>query len=284
MIIVADSGSTKTIWYYSSPDLKGSVQTSGLHPDNLNNFSPVDYEQIIVLMNKSGKLYFYGTGCATAAKQKEVYQWLKEKFPLFDIIVQSDLIASGLALYGNQHGIVGILGTGASMAIWKEQTMKITIPSLGWAIGDQGSGVDIARRFFREWYSGKFPPQLVELLDTKQVWPNAIELINNVYRAKQPNKTIASYCNEIALLTSFYPVRRIVQQAFNDYFDYYANMLLNNDDLPIAFTGGVAYGFKTILTAVAKARGHKVFSIIENPIKKLTAYHIADYSDLSNNF
>jgi hypothetical protein len=60
--------------------------------------------------------------------------------------------------------------------------------------------------------------------------------------------------------------------------------LLSNKDLPIAFTGGVANGFKPILTAVAKARGYDIFSIIENPIKKLAAYHIASYSDLSNSF
>jgi N-acetylglucosamine kinase-like BadF-type ATPase len=284
VIIVADSGSTNTVWYYSSPEIKGTVQTSGLHPDNLDSFSPNDYEQIMSLMNKSGKLYFYGSGCATKARQETTFNWLKERFPLFDIVVQSDLIASGLVLYGSQQGIVGILGTGASMAVWRDQTMKMPIPSLGWAIGDEGSGVDIASRFFKNWYSGKFPDSLVKLLDSNDNLPNAIDLISDVYSSKQPNKIIASFCNEISKLTTFDSVRRIVQQAFHDYFDYYSNLLLSNKDLPIAFTGGVANGFKPILTAVAKARGYDIFSIIENPIKKLAAYHIASYSDLSNSF
>lgn len=284
MIIVADSGSTKTIWYFSSPENKGIARTSGLHPDNLDGFSPADYEQVMPLMGSSGKLYFYGTGCFAPARRLLVERWLKERFPLFDIVVQSDLIASGLALYNNQSGIVGILGTGSSMAVWENQTMTMPVPSLGWAMGDEGGGVDIARRFFKEWYSGKFPSELTSLLDSNTVWPNALDLLTTVYSAKQSNRALASYCVEIATLTHFDSVRRIVQQAFHDYFDYYRNVLLQHKNLPLAFSGSVAQGFKPILMAVAKARGYDIYSVIDNPIKNLATYHMADYSDSSSSF
>ncbi len=279
MIIVADSGSTKTIWYFSSPENKGITRTSGLHPDNLEGFSPADYEQVMPLMGSSGKLYFYGTGCFAPARRDKVSHWLKERFPLFDIVVQSDLIASGLALYGDKKGIVGILGTGSSMAVWEDQTMTMPVPSLGWAMGDEGGGVDIARRFFKEWYGGKFPAELTSQLDSNMVWPNALDLLSAVYSSKKSNKVLASYCAEIASLTHFDPVRRIVQQSFHDYFDYYRNVLLQHKSMPIAFTGGVAHGFKSILTAVAKARGYEIFSVIDNPMKQLVVHHMADYSD-----
>lgn len=284
MIIVADSGATKTTWYYSSPETSGTATTCGLHPDIIDGFTPSDYDKILPLMNKSGKIYFYGSGCATSKRQEVVYQWLKTRFPLYDIVVQSDLIASAISLYGQQSGIVGILGTGASMAIWDNQTMTLPIPSLGWTIGDEGSGFDIAKRFFKAWYSGKFPKQVNTLLDKNRQMPNAIELLNNIHKHGHPNKKIASFCTEISQLTHFAPIRSLIEQAFHDYFDYYNNILVNKANRPIGFTGGVAHGFKTILMATAKSRGLDIFSVIDNPIKKLAAFHIADYSGLSNSF
>ncbi|MDD2563328.1 MAG: hypothetical protein PHU27_03830 [Salinivirgaceae bacterium] len=282
MIIVVDSGSTKAIWYYSSPSEKGVVRTSGLHPNTLDSFSTADYEQLLPLMGSSGKLFFYGSGCFALTRRAKLEKWLKERFPLFDIEVQSDLIAAGIALYGQNEGIVGIMGTGSSMSVWKNETMTLPIPSLGWALGDEGSGCDIARRFFKEWYSHKFPVQLTTVLENNLVWPNALELIDSVYGSSTGNKYLASFCAEIATLTAHDPVRRIIQHAFHDYFDYYGAVLSANKDLPIAFMGSVAHGFKEILLAVAKARGHNLFSIVENPIKELVTYHMADYSESSS--
>lgn len=282
MIIVVDSGSTKSIWYYSSPTDKGVVRTSGLHPNNLELFSASDYEQVMPLMNTSGKLFFYGSGCFSVTKRAKVEKWLKERFPLFDIVVQSDLIGAGIALFGQNDGLVGILGTGSSLSIWQNESMTLPIPSLGWALGDEGSGCDIARRFFKEWYSHKFPKTLTSILENNLVWPNALELIDLVYAKPGGNRFLASFCAEITTLTSFDPVRRIVQHAFHDYFDYYSEVISIHKNMPFAFTGSVAFGFKEILLAVAKSRGYNLFSIVQSPIKELVAYHVADYSESSS--
>jgi len=157
MKIIIDSGSTKAIWYCQTDTGNEIITTTGLHPNHLNNFAVEDYEKIFPLLNHSGKIFFYGSGCLAPSKREKVEKWLKERFPLFDIVVQSDLIGSGLAIYGEQPGIIGILGTGSSMAVWSEHTITLPVPSLGWVFVDEGSGVDIARRFFKQWYSGKFP-------------------------------------------------------------------------------------------------------------------------------
>ena len=181
MIIIVDSGSTKAIWYYYSDQSKGIVKTTGLHPNQLDGFSPSDYEQILPLLNHSGKIFFYGSGCLAETKRLKVEKWLKERFPLYDIIVQSDLIGAGLALYGKESGIIGILGTGSSMAIWENHTITLPVPSLGWAFIDEGSGTDIARRFFKQWYSGKFPAELNHILEQNPLFPDALNLIEQIY-------------------------------------------------------------------------------------------------------
>jgi len=269
MQIIIDSGSTKSIWYYNSDTESRTFITSGLHPNHLESFSIEDYEKILPLLNNSGKIIFYGSGCLSLIKRLKVEKWLKERFPLFDITVQSDLIGAGLALYGEQSGIVGILGSGSSMAVWHNHTITLPIPSLGWAFIDEGSGTDIARRFFKQWYSGKFPKELNNLLDANPDFPNAHQLIEQIYASKIENRLLADYCKKIANLIHFDPIRKIVIDAFHDYFDYYSQTLKNNKDLPLSFSGSVAFGFNKILSAVAKSRDIELFSVIENPIKQL---------------
>jgi len=280
VIIVADSGGTKTVWYYSSPEKSGSLITSGLHPQSLSRFSPQDTETIMPLMVSSGRLYFYGTGCYHSDHRQEVYLWLKQRFPLFEIIVESDLIGSATALHGTNSGLVGILGTGSSLGVWNGSQLVLPIPSLGWMIGDPGSGTDIARRFFTQWYSRKFPDNLNQILEQNPAFDSAPMLIEKIYSSPSPTKDIAAYCKEISSLIHFDPIRRIVQYSFHDFFDYYEHVLKQYASLPLAFSGGIAHAFKPILSAVAQARGYNIFAVIDNPIKQLAAIHFSEYRSI----
>lgn len=274
MIIIVDSGSTKTLWFYYSEQSKGIIKTNGLHPSMLDHFSAFDYQQISPLSNKSGEIFFYGTGCLAETNRLKVGNWLKNIFPLYEITVQSDLTGTGLALLGNENGFVGILGTGSSMAIWEKQTITVPIPSLGWAFVDEGSGTDIARRFFKCWYSGKFSSKLNSVLEQNPLFPKPANLIEQIYKTVSANKTLAYYCIEIAKLAEYESVRNIIVNAFNDYFDYYEKVLLSKKKYSISFSGSIAYTFEHILNCVAKMRGYELLSIIKDPVDNLIKYHL----------
>ncbi len=278
MIIVADSGGTKTIWYYSSREKSGTVITSGLHPSALASFTPSDLEAIMPMMAASGRLYFYGSGCLNPEPQSAVLRWLKQHFPLFEIEVHSDLIGTAIALHGENSGIVCILGTGSSLAIWNGNQLVIPVPSLGWMVGDPGSGVDIARRFFLNWYGGKFPKEINQELEKKATFPPAPEFIQKIYSSAHPAKEIASYCTEISQLIHYDSVRRLIQYSFHDFFDHYDSVLRQHATLPLAFSGGIAHAFKPILSAVAKSRGFEIFSVVENPVRQLALMYFSYYS------
>ena len=100
MILVVDSGSTKTDWI--SVDDNGdelfSTQTLGLNPQVLS--SAILKERIINNFdlyqnrNKVTHLYFYGAGCGVESPQQRITKVFKEIFTKSKINIKEDTYAA----------------------------------------------------------------------------------------------------------------------------------------------------------------------------------------------
>src|ERR1051326_2100839 len=119
MMLIADSGSTKTDW--RSADEKkniGQFSSAGLNPYFL---SEMQLEQIIRenVLSKTGtnsisRIFFYGAGCADEKNKIILGSVLKKIFPSAEIEVDTDLLGAARALCGHNEGIAAILGTGSN--------------------------------------------------------------------------------------------------------------------------------------------------------------------------
>ncbi|MCW3126526.1 MAG: N-acetylglucosamine kinase, partial [Bacteroidetes bacterium] len=82
MILVADSGSTKTSWLTKGADI---IETIGLNPF----YYPSDAiyrelcksEELHAIRETVKQIYFYGSGCSSPERQDIVHQGLKKFFP-----------------------------------------------------------------------------------------------------------------------------------------------------------------------------------------------------------
>ena len=87
MILIADSGSTKTDWLLTGKDgIMSNFNTSGINPYLLR---PHEITEILrkellfrIIPQAITHVYFYGAGCSTEVRCQEVATALAEIFPL----------------------------------------------------------------------------------------------------------------------------------------------------------------------------------------------------------
>jgi glucosamine kinase len=105
MILIADSGSSKTDWRLFHPFNSKvlSFTSRGLNPYFVNAREISEtIEQTIpkVHIDQISTVYFYGSGCGTNDSKKTVYSGFKNVFDHIDINIYSDLSAACRALFG----------------------------------------------------------------------------------------------------------------------------------------------------------------------------------------
>jgi hypothetical protein len=72
------------------------------------------------------------------------------------------MLAACRALSTGSPGIICILGTGSNSCVFDGNRIIQQIPSLGFPLGDEGSGADIGRACVRGFYYGLMPVEIRE--------------------------------------------------------------------------------------------------------------------------
>ena len=156
MILIADSGSTKTDWVIVTSTAQPVViNTQGINPVHQSR------EQIVSIIrdefqNRVGAeaVYFYGSGIRPEM-EKTMRDILEEMFPqAMTVEVHSDLLGAARALCGHEYGIASILGTGANSCLYDGEKIVEHTPALGYILGDEGSGAALGKRFLHDLYGG----------------------------------------------------------------------------------------------------------------------------------
>ena len=133
MILVVDSGSTKTDWIAvnASGETLFATQTLGLNPQVLS--SAILKERMInnfdLYQNRKEvtHLYFYGAGCGVDSPQRRIKNVFNEIFVNSEIIIKEDTYAAVYAAAKpNNKSIVCILGTGSNCTYFD----GVNIPNL----------------------------------------------------------------------------------------------------------------------------------------------------------
>ena len=141
MIVIAESGSTKTDWRLL--DQNQTCYTSiGLNPYfvNAERISNEISPWISEIKNIS-EIHFYGTGITDQQKSDIIKEGILKALGYeVKIYTYSDVIAAAKSIFGKEEGLACILGTGSNSCHWKGTEIIFQIPPLGFWLGDEGSG------------------------------------------------------------------------------------------------------------------------------------------------
>src|ERR1700752_3567185 len=167
MILLADSGSTKTTWVLLNDKKQiAESHTQGFSPsfqktETIASIMRSELGKEILLEQKNNKLqiFYYGTGCSTEEKKLIVKKALASIFTEAKITINHDLFASALALCGNKPGIACILGTGSNSCYFDGKEIKENLFSLGYFFGDHGSGAHLGKTLLQNYLDGNLPKE-----------------------------------------------------------------------------------------------------------------------------
>jgi glucosamine kinase len=278
MILIADSGSTKTDWkIISGKTTTHSLQTKGLNP----LLTPEsELQEIISLyfgdlenVNNIENVFFYGAGCSGENEIIKLKKIIQNIFVRAHIEVQSDMLAAARATCKNKTGIACILGTGSNSCLYDGKIIAEQIPSLGFILGDEGSGSYLGKLIIKKYFYKELPFDLEVLFKSKfQLSREA--LLNNVY--KQPNANVF-----LAGFASFYSenkthpfIQQLIFQAFDEFFKAHIVKYTNYTKYPVHFVGSIGATFNDILLEVANKNQTQLGLCIKQPIDELVEYHV----------
>ena len=295
MILIADSGGSKTDWALVSLPTDThkyvlKVRTQGLNPFHQSKdvilkaleeeLMPALYKAAeqsgtfskeYDIAEKVTQIAFYGAGC-TKALSPIVGEALAAAFPSASIKVESDLLGAAHAVCGHEEGIACILGTGANSCLYDGEQIVANIPPLGYILGDEGSGAVLGKMLLNGIFKGDFS---AEIRDLYLEWSGLTypEIIDKVYRQPLANRFLASSSKFIKDNLQYAELEGLVRYNFDTFFKKNILKYTVSSIRVISAVGGIASAFEEQLRASADSFGYQVGKVLSSPIDGLIEYY-----------
>lgn len=277
--LIADAGSTKVDW--ALIDSRGKV-AARLTSDGINALlaSPKEMEETfgsiystLSSAPRPEEIHYYGAGCATPSICAKTRDALSNIWKEAEVNVSSDLLGAARALFGHEKGIACILGTGSNSCLYTGEEISSNVPSLGYILGDEGSGAALGKRLVSDAFKGILPE---EVRDNFLAWSKLTldDILEKVYQGKTPNKFLASlvpFIKENIWNTYLYT---LVLQEITTFFKRNVALYVGSHPYPVGFIGSVAANFENILREAASSQGYSVGKIMTSPMEGLVSYHL----------
>ena len=276
MILIADSGSTKTDWALQS--VSGTIErfhTQGINPFHQDRavIAEILRKELLPKLNPDevACVCFYGSGVRPELEPvmtsilQEVFSQARQ------VESHSDLLGAARSLCGHNCGIASILGTGANSCLYDGSRIIANTPALGYILGDEGSGGVMGKLFLHELYKGVLSEKIRSEFE-REYGLKMADVIQRVYREPMPNRFLASLAPFIHRHLSDPAICQLVVGNFRDFFRYNIRPY-GLKDMPVSFVGSIASHFRDQLAEAAQAEGFRLGTILKSPIDGLLHYH-----------
>ncbi len=277
MILIADSGSTKTHWCLVSDNSVDHLFTQGFNPYTQSESyirEAIRLELLSQVKSEISSIYYYGAGCSSDDKIEVIKSALSASFPKSQLHVDHDLLASARALCGNQKGIAAILGTGSNSCLFDGKNIIENIPALGFILGDEGSGSYLGKKLLASFFYKNLPQDL-EFSFKKEYASSKEEILESVYKKPNPNRFLASFAPFLSKNISHPFIHDLVFQSFSDFFTSQVMKYENATSYPFNCVGSIGIVFSDVLSEVIQAKGFTKGKIIKSPMEGLLEFHSA---------
>lgn len=291
MILIADSGSTKTDWILANEadaikalDTYKIITTQGINPiyQSEETIAKIVSEELLTAVNQQfaepfahntfAKVAFYGAGC-TEAMYPKMQKVLSSALQCEAIEVAGDLLGAARALCGNAEGVACILGTGANSCFYDGKQIVKNVPPLGYILGDEGSGAVLGKLFMNGIFKGSLPSEIRDayLAEAQLTYQQVIE---NVYRKPLANRFLATTSKFILRHIAEPSLQQLVRTNFDNFFEQNIVHYHEYSTRYISAVGSIAHYFRRFFEASAATHGYEVQKIERSPIEQMLRYHL----------
>lgn len=283
MKLIVESGATKTSWRALCDDgSMRSVQTEGLSPTCLD----MEHTQSIVRkavpqLNPEGRhvseVFFYGAGLVSAESSAPLAAALEMWCPMAQVHFYSDILAAARALFGDESGVVAIMGTGSNSCLYENGQVVSNIRPGGYILGDEGSGVALGRAFLADFVKGLLPEE-VEADFVKEFALDYSQIVRKVYKEPAASAFMASLAPFILSHKGNAYVKSLVTECLESFVKRaLARYSVAAQDPASARKVGVVGSFgcacEDMLRPIGERYGLDFVKFIKSPVDELVKYH-----------
>ena len=278
MILIAESGSTKTDWVLiDESNKKHYFKTIGFNPFfHTTDFiiSTISLNKDLIAFSKAiTKLYFYGAGCSSEKMNNVVLSALKSLFPKASSIVDHDLKACALATYEGVPSISCILGTGSNSCFFDGKTIREEVPAIAYVLGDEGSGAFYGKRLLKDYLYNRLPVEIKNDLETK-LEISKEKIFDNVYMKPHANVYLASFMKFISTFKDHPYVTTMVKEGMDQFVKTHVCCFAESTKVKTHFIGSISKIYEKELNYAANKNGIILGNIIRKPVENLVDYHL----------
>ena len=282
MILIVDSGSTKSDWIAvdnNGNKLKEKIRTKGLNPEILTE----DKLKKIIKKNPDLKehkaevthVFFYGAGCGTDRGKEIVRNVLQGIFINAVVKVEEDTLAAvyGTISHDTEAAVVCILGTGSNCSYFDGQKLHQRVQSLGYILMDDAAGNYYGKELIRDYYFNHMP-EAIKIAFGSKYNMEADYIKYNIYKQSNPNAYLANFAEFMFLNKDSEYIVELIKKGIRLFAK---NMILQYKEelktVPVHFAGSIAYFAKDEILEVGKEMGFKVGNFERRPIEGLVTFH-----------
>jgi glucosamine kinase len=276
MQLIIDSGSSKTLWCLVDNGVCiQEIQTLGINPyiNSQEEIEKLIAKHVVLQLNHSPThIYFYGAGCSTVQNCNMVSKALHQINQNAIIEVHHDLLAVARALCQKQAGIAVILGTGSNSCLYDGTKIVMNTPSLGFIMGDEGSGAHIGKMFLSDLWYNRVPDKIKQAFFEQN--PNSLDFyLTKVYKEPAANAFLASFTKFLIKHKSEEYVKNLIKTCFAIFFDKHIVPYGKSVSTKINCIGSISFYFLDEWKEVILQKGYELGLIEQVPIQGLIKFH-----------
>lgn len=277
MILVADSGSSKTDWLLTLPQQETKqFRTAGLNPYFLTE------KEIIKILQEQAKdmiayaadineIYFFGAGCSSPDRHEIVSNAISHLFTKSYVSVDSDLLGCAYATCGHEKGLCCVLGTGSNISFFDGENIHDGQHGLGYVLGDEGSGTWFGKALITDFLYGSMPADINTKFDEAYHLDRETVIIN-VYQKPGANSYLASFAKFLSEIRETEYAQNLLNSGLLEFIETNIKSYPQYNRYKCNFVGSIAYVFADELNALCKANGVRTGKIIKQPIHDLLQF------------
>lgn len=281
-LLIADIGASSSRW--SLLDKEGAVVRTNLEGPAIPGFNAAGGDPGAMSASLrawlsaapelalADRLQVYGAGCGAPERAARMRTVLQALWPAAVIQVDTDLLGAARATCGRSAGLVLILGTGMNAGHYDGQRLTTTIPSLGYIIGDEGSGADIGKQLFRDLFQGRIPADIRDQLFDHHV-PELQDVIEAVYRGNAPGRFLAAPVVGLLPYLEHPYVHGLITTRFRKLSALLTGWFTEDQRIRVHAVGSVANGLHDLLGPCLAEQGMVLTSVMAGPMQGLQRYH-----------
>ena len=278
-ILIGDVGATGSDWVL--------VSNHGATQFSLGGYNPISQadgvlDQLLLDLRdemqerKMDQLHFYGAGIGVSTKTPSIKKRVVEALGAPNVYLYSDLLGAARAVCDRSPGVVCILGTGSNACFYDGNAIE-NGHSLGYPLGDEGSGMDIGRRLVKAYYYGLMPVYLRKHF-TSILPTSRIEFLTNFKGQTAPNRYLAGLTSLLQEIKDEPFIQETLALAFTEFVNCHLSHFKTYSK--INAIGSIAYYFCGEFEKCLKEHRLCLGKVKKRPIEGLMSFHVQNLESL----